>query len=191
MTSPRRARREEADDGGTTSGGLAGAANLRGALLIAVAVVIGVVLLGKGFDSGFLPSSSGDPSDDVAAGDGAEGEGEEGGDDESTTTAPPSTHVPAEVRVQVLNGGAPPGSAGSASSIVSAGGFVALSAADTEDVAASVVYAAPGYEADTQVIATSLGIAAPPQAMPTPPPTGAPADAHVVVVLGPDFAPPG
>ena len=104
----------EYDDGGGGGGsgsfsGLSGAATMRGAVLIGIAVLLGVVLLGKGFDSGFLPSASGDPSDQVATGDGDDGDGDDGsGDDGATTTeAPPTTRVPAEVRVQVLNSAAP------------------------------------------------------------------------------------
>ena len=92
---------------------LAGAANLRGGILIAVAVVIGVVLLGKGFDSGFIGSSSGDPSDEAAGSD-DEGTDEGDGADATTTTTTPA-HAPAEVRVQVLNSSGPTGSAGTAS----------------------------------------------------------------------------
>jgi len=172
---------------------LAGAANLRGGILIAVAVVVGVVLLGKGFDSGIIGSSGGDPSDEVSAG----SEGGDGGTDASdvgsttTTTAPART--PGEVRVQVLNGGATVGgSAGTASQTLSGAGYNVIAAenADT-DVAATTVYAAAGYEADAVAIATALGLTVEPQAMPPTPPAPAPADINVVVVLGPDFTPAG
>jgi hypothetical protein len=197
MTSPRRARRESPDDGGGVGPSpLAGAANLRGGVLIAVAVVIGVVLLGKGFDSGFLPSSSGDPSDEVATGD-----GDENGDSDTTddttdgtddTTVTASTHLPAEVRVQALNSTGPSGSASAATDALSALGYNVVAGDNAADRAApaTVIYVAAGYEADAAAIATALGITAAAQAMPAPPPAPAPADAVVVVVLGPDFVPP-
>jgi LytR cell envelope-related transcriptional attenuator len=186
------------DGGGGGSGafsGLSGAATMRGAVLIGIAVLIGVVLLGKGFDSGFLPSASGDPSDQVATGDGDEGNGDEGtGDDGATTTEPPpTTRVPAEVRVQVLNSAAPvSGSAGTTTEFLSALGYNVIAATNADDRAATatVVYAASGFEADAQAIATSLGLSVTPQPMPVPPPGPAPADANVVIVLGPDFTPP-
>jgi hypothetical protein len=189
MTSPRRARREGNDSGG--NGGydsLTGAASLKGGVLIAVAVVLGIVLLGKGFDSGFLPSSSSDPSDEVATG----GDGEDGEDGESTTTtgATATTHQPAEVRVQVLNSTGPAGSAGAGTDALSALGYNVIDGANAADrnATATAIYAAAGYEGDAAAIAAVLGITAAPQPMPNPPPAPAPADASVVVVLGPDFA---
>jgi hypothetical protein len=191
MTSPRRARREASDSGGTDNGALSGTANLRGGLLIAVAVVIGVVLLGKGFDSGFLPSAGGDPSDEVATG-GDDGDGEGGDDATTTTAAPAATHQPAEVRVQVLNSTGPPQSAGTATDALSALGYNVIDGANAGDrnAPATAVYAAAGFESDAAAIAAALGITAAPQAMPNPPPPPAPADAAVVVVLGPDFVVP-
>lgn len=167
---------------------LAGAANLRGGILIALAVVLGVVLLGKGFDSGIIGSSGGDPSDEVAVGDDDE-EADDAGDVGLTTSTTAAAHSPAEVRVQVLNSTGPSGSAGNATSRLSTAGFVALDATNADDrtATASAVFAQPGYEADAAAIATALGLTAAPQAMPTPPPPPAGADANVVVVLGPDY----
>jgi hypothetical protein len=181
------------DGGGGSFSGLSGAATLRGGVLIGVAVLLGVVLLGKGFDSGFLPSASGDPSDQVATGgddEGDEGTGSEGG---TTTTAQPATRQPAEVRVQVLNSAAPvSGSAGTTTTVLSNLGYNALSAANADErgAATTVVYAAAGFEADAQAIATQIGLDVAPQPMPVPPPGPAPADVNVVVVLGADFTPP-
>lgn len=170
---------------------LAGAANLRGALLIAVAVIVGVVLLGKGFDAGVVDSSGGDPSDEVATGDDSdddEGSSGDGGGDEPTTTTP-LTHTPAQVRVQVLNSTGPSGSAATATTTISAVGYVTLEPDNAADrnATATTVYAQPGYEADAAAIAGSLGITAAPLPMPAPPPAPAPIDANVVIVLGPDF----
>jgi hypothetical protein len=191
MTSPRRSR------GGDGAAALAGGASLRGGLLIAAAVILGVVLLGKGFDTGFIGSSGGDPSDESATGgndDDDDGEGE--GDDEASTTTTPVTHVPAEVRVQVLNGGGPAGSAGLASTALGTTGFVVVDATNAAvDVAATTVFVAAGYEADAAAVIAALGLTTTPQPMPTPPPAteGGPSDAtvNIFVVLGPDFTPPG
>lgn len=168
---------------------LAGAANLRGGLLIAVAVIVGVVLLGKGFDTGIVGSSGGDPSDEAATGNDSGDGGDEGTEPGSTTTTTAAAHNPAEVRVQVLNSTGPSGSAGNASTRLSTNGYVALDPTNATDraAAASAVFAQPGYEADAAQIAAILGLTAAPQAMPATPPAPAPADANVVVVLGPDF----
>lgn len=164
----------------------------RGAALVVVAVLAGVVLLATGLDSGFLPSSSETPSEraDRPADD---GDGDDGTttDPSTTSTVPPTTHVPAQVRVIVLNAGGPAGSAGTSSTALSAAGYVTLDAGNTDDAPASVVYAVPGFEADAAAVAAVLGIAAPPQPLPEPPPPGTPAgQVDVVVVLGPDFTPP-
>jgi LytR cell envelope-related transcriptional attenuator len=188
MTSPRRARREANDSGGNGYDSLTGGASLKGGVLIAVAVVLGIVLLGKGFDSGFIPSSSSDPSDEVATG-GGDDEGEDG-EETTTTAATATTHQPAEVRVQVLNSTGPSGSAGAGTDALSAVGYNVIDGANAADrnATATAIYAAPGFEGDAAAIASVLGISAAPQAMPNPPPPPAPADASVVVVLGPDFA---
>jgi hypothetical protein len=187
LTAPRRARR---DDGGGGAGPLAGAATLRGGLLIGAAVLLGVVLLGKGFDTGFLPSTSDDPSDQVATGNDDDGDG---GDDATTTTPTTSaiTHTPADVRVQVLNGGAVTGSAGAASDELTAALYNVVEAQDaSQPVTASTIFAAEGYESDAAAIAEALGITSEVQPMATPPPAPAPADLNVLIVIGPDFTAP-
>jgi hypothetical protein len=174
----------------------AGGATLRGALLIAAAVLVGVVLLGKGFDTGFLPSSSDTPSEQAGDGDGddggTDGEGTDG-EDATTTTVTPTTHAPAQVRVIVLNGGGPSGAAGTSSTALAGAGFTTLDAGNTDDVTASAVFYAETFQADAAAVAAALGITATPQALPATPPTGAPAagQVDVVVVLGPDFTPVG
>jgi hypothetical protein len=168
---------------------LAGAANLRGGLLIAVAVIVGVVLLGKGFDTGVVGSSGGDPSDEVATGDDGAGSTDEGGGADGTTTTTPVTHPVAEVRVQVLNSTGPSGSAGTATTTISAQGYVTLDPDNATDrnATATAIFAQPGYEADAAAIAAVVGITAAVQPMPAPPPAPAPIDANIVIVLGPDF----
>src|SRR3954464_14776160 len=110
MTAPRGRRGAGGGQPAATSG--VGAAmegsSLRGALLIAVAVVVGVVLLGKGLEGGIIPSTAQPPSEQ--AGDGSTGATTPATNPDGTpasTTAvavTPTTHVPAQVKVQVLNG---------------------------------------------------------------------------------------
>lgn len=163
-----------------------GSAAFRGALLIAVAVVIGAALLAKSFGSGG-PLSTGAGS----------GSGKGGGVTSSTppanSTAPttPTAHNPAEVKVLVLNGVDPAKTiAGPAAQALKAANYTTLNPADAKaTVQASVVYYQPGYVADAQAVAAKLGIAATAvQALPSPvPPAVAdPKDAQVIVVIGPD-----
>ncbi len=192
MTASRRARSD--DDGGAGFAGASGA-TLRGALLVAVAVLVGVVLLGKGFDTGFLPSTGGTSNE--AADDEDDDEGGSDGETDGTTTsttAPPTTHVPAQVRVVVLNGGGPAGAAGTSSTALAAANFTALEPGNTEPpVTTTTVYYVEGFQADAAVVAGTLGITAVPQVLPPTPPAGTPAagEVEVVVVLGPDFTPVG
>jgi hypothetical protein len=168
----------------------AGGATIRGAALVAVAVIVGVILLGKGFDTGFLPTSSETPSEQAANDDDDEEPTDDGEGTTTSTTAAAVAHDASQVRVIVLNGGGPSGSASTSSTALAAAGFPTLDAADTDDVAATVVFATPGFEADAAIVAQTLGIAAPAQAMPATPPTGTPVgQVDVVVVLGPDFTP--
>lgn len=193
MTSPRRGTRGRgrSDDAGDATG-LAGAsgATLRGALLIAVAVVVGVVLLGKGFDTGFLPTTSETPSERAADDDDEGDGGDDGAEESTTTTSPPTTHAANQVRVIVLNGGGPTGAAGDSTTALGTAGYTTLEAGNSDPpVPATVVYFTPEYQADAAAIATSLGITAEPQPMPATPPPGAPpaGEVDVVVILGPDF----
>lgn len=183
------ARRRSGEDG---PGAGAGGATLRGAVLIAVAVIIGVVLLGKGFDTGILGSDGETPSEEASNGD---GNGEEGNGDDGTTTTvpPPTTHAPAQVRVVILNGAGTAGIAAGATETVGTAGFQTLPAENTAPVPAGVVYYAPTFDADAAAIAALLGIAAPPQPLPATPVEGAPAagTVDVIAVLGPDFTPAG
>lgn len=190
MTSPRRGTRGRGRSDEAT--GVAGAdgATLRGALLIAVAVVVGVVLLGKGFDTGFLPTTSDTPSEQAADDDEVDG----GAEESTTTTSPPTTHAANQVRVIVLNGGGPTGAANASTTTLGTTGYTTLEAGNSDPpVPATVVYFTPEYQADAKAVATSLGITAEPQPMPATPPPGAPpaGEVDVVVILGPDFTPAG
>ncbi|CAN5217530.1 hypothetical protein BH18ACT4_BH18ACT4_08350 [soil metagenome] len=184
MTGPRTGRSKD-----TAAGG--GGAALRGALIIGLAVVLGIVLLGKGLDSGILPSSS-DQDDDTT--DVATGEG--GSIDETTTTSEAVARVPAEVKVYVLNGAGAPGLAGTGTDRVASAGYQTAPAEnvpDGQDVAASAVYYVDGFEADANAVATVLGlpiVEGTVQPLPTPVPPAVPdgdvRGSNVIAVLGPD-----
>ena len=160
----------------------------RGLILVAVAVVLGVILLIKGGGVGFDP-------------DNAELEiGTDGGETpaavESTTTtaAPPETSVPpAQLKIVALNAAGIDGYAGQAQQFLSVAGYTSVTpitaAAPAET---TTVYFAPGFEVDAMMVA-SLFQLQPNQVQPLPAdaslardPAEFPADTNLAVVLGPD-----
>jgi hypothetical protein len=150
-------------------------------LLIAAAVIVGLLLLGKGLDS--------DDGGDVAAGaSGTTTSTSSASQSTTLTTATPQPHQPAQVKVLVANGAAVTGAASSANNTLIAKGFNALSPTNAPTVTTTSVYFAAGYQADATAIAQQLGApAAGVHPMPTPPPLDV-KGANVLVVLGPDVA---
>jgi hypothetical protein len=161
----------------------AGAAAGRGALLLLVAVIIGVILL--------QTADEGDPTTDVRAGTDQPAR-------TTTTAALPEETVPAtvplkppaEVKVRIANGTQTKGLAKRYRDVLAPAGYNTLAAVDTsrKPVAASVVYFKPGFDREARVVAELLGFAATVvQPVPTPPPiTDDPGD--VLVVIGTDGA---
>ncbi len=165
----------------------------RGAIIIGAAVLLGVVLLGKGLDTGFVNTGS--------DGNGAAGE-ETGNGNGATTptgeTTPDGTAVtrpPPEVTVWVQNGGGPTGAATNGATVVANAGYATVPASNaTEDVPQSIIYFVEGYQADAAAVAGLLGFPVERVvALPSPPPVpnGDLLGATIVAVLGPDFQPTG
>ena len=153
-------------------------ANARGLALIAAAVILGILLLSRGFDDG-----SG--AIDIGGGDDSES---------SDTTAPTETlsgRSPGEVNVLVANASGVSGVAGNATTFLAGLGY--LTADPTDAPAASdvtTVYFQPDYEVEAMEVARNLQ-ANPDQvqqldaaALPVPD-VGT---AHVVAVIGADLA---
>jgi polyisoprenyl-teichoic acid--peptidoglycan teichoic acid transferase len=156
-----------------------------GAVLIVAAVLIGMVLLWKGFaeEGGIIETtSSGDEVTTTTAGDVPL-------PDSTTTTAAPtgSTSPPAEVSVLVANGSGATGVAGRNADRLEGSGYATVETTNAASTATSVVYFGSGAEGDAAAIADALGITAPVQAMPTPPPVEL-NGATVLVVIGTDKA---
>lgn len=165
----------------------------RGALLLLVAVVLGIVLLNKTDDT---------PSTTVAQTETSEPRGDENGDDGPVTTAPPTTnttlaaHQPSEVKVLAVNGTSTAGIGGKAKDVLLGAQYNALTPTDakTKPVQTTAIYFAPGYQADAASIA--LLLKAPPTTVaPMPadrnallkdPRNGA--AANVIVLVGNDIA---
>ncbi len=153
-------------------------------MLVAAAVIIGAVLLAKGFDNNVDADGGAGPGEatTTTAGDGTT----------TSATVPPQPHPVNEVKVFVLNGGGPPQIAGTDTTVLNSKGYVTVPADNSPvDVPASVVYFAVGYDADAPAVATALGLPATAvQALPDPPPFD-PQGANIVVILGPDALPVG
>lgn len=170
--------RHAAGDG--SFGRSAGAAAGRGALLLAVAVALGIVLLQAADDP--------PPGQDVTA-------GRNPGGTTATTTAPeaPTTTLPlrppAQVKVVVVNGSGVAKAAANTSTRLEPAGYNLLAPVDGTTAEASSVFFTPGFEREAAEIATQLELPADAaKAMPDPPPVADLREANVVVHVGPELA---
>lgn len=166
----------------TTFGRSSGMAAGRGAALLAVAVVIGIVLLN---------AADNEPSRQVSTG----GDTTTTAPAEATTTLAPTTstlplRAPKEVKVLSTNGTDVKGAARKATDVLRTAGFNVLAPIDFgKDVTVSAVYSTTGFEREAVAVATSLGLGvAVVKAMPTPPPLADIRGANVLVVVGPEVA---
>lgn len=167
-----------------------GTAAVRGFALIAVAVVVGFVLLSSGLDDDGTPVSANDTTTTTTTA--ADGEDATG----STTPTTSATPKPAnEVRVLVANGSGVQGAATTLNDQLKAKGYIGLDPKNAAgNVPATIVYFTEGFQREAAAVATAIGAdATTVQALPNPPPLEDPAgfqDAHVLIVLGPDLARP-
>lgn len=159
-------------------------ANLKAAVLIGVAVLIGFVFLLKGFSQEGGVVDTGASGSDRATSTTAT----TAASVESTTTTTAQAKPPAEVAVMVANGSGKAGVAGSTASKLKSAGYTKVDTVNANVVSKSSVYFAPGAEGDAAAVAKALGIdAAAVAALPSPPPAD-PKGATVLVVIGPDKA---
>jgi hypothetical protein len=182
-----RSGRHAANDG--SFGRSAGSAALRGGALLAIAVILGIVLLNAADDNdAFSPVTAGQ-----------NGNGDRNGASATVTTAAPkttastTTTVPlrpaAQVKVLAANGTTVKGLAGQVRDRLKAAGYNALAPTDAtkKPVAKSVVYFTAGYEGEARQIAQQLSVATV-AAMPQPLPVLNLQTANVLVVVGTDNA---
>jgi len=155
----------------------------RGAALVVVAVVLGLLLLRNGLDtSEVVTSSKGDST--------TKDKGSDGGGDPGTTTTTIPLKAPSAVSVIVLNGTSVGGAAGKYSTAIGTAGYTMLAPGDAATkIPATQIFFAPGFEREAKAVALAAGAPASltPAAMPTPPP-GEVGAANVVVVIGTDLA---
>lgn len=177
-------------------------ATLRGAVVLVVAIVIGLALLarsgGGGSDEaattttvGATVSSTAVDGSTTTTADSVPGP-INSSSTTSTTEGPADTRPPEEVTVIILNGTTAnvDGIAGDNDEKVKAGGFTTLTATGASiDVPTTTIYADPEFAADAEAVKAVLGL---PDAVIEPKPAespGAGADqADVVVVIGDDAA---
>jgi hypothetical protein len=159
----------------------AGFSAARGAALVAAAVIVGVVLLqaiddgnsGPIGDGGKQASTSSTTSTTTVAG---------GGSSTSSTTAAktPTTLPPAQVTVRVLNGSGQQGVATTTTNTLKSKGYKTLVASNAALRKGSVVYFAPGRNAECKTVTTYVtnSTLTP---VPNPVPGGQAADCIIVV----------
>lgn len=169
---------------GRSAGGAAG----RGIVLLAVALLIGILLLNATDSDPPGTRVTTEPSG-ATDGDGGDGDDGGGGDAAAATTAPPTTMAPRpaqEVKVIVVNASGVKGAAGKASDMLKPPGYNVLAPTNATN-SDSAVYFSPGYEADAAAVAAALGFAVSTvKPLPTPPPIPDSKGAHVVVIVGRD-----
>ena len=155
----------------------------RGALLIGIAVIIGIVLLQVIDDGTSGPIGNGS----VSAGGTTDTTASTGGDSSSSTTTPTTASTPvkppAEVAVLVLNGSGRPGAATAQSNALKAKGYQTLTPADTATRQGNIVYFKPGFDRECTTVATNVDGAPKVEPVPSPAPTGS-ETASCVVILG-------
>lgn len=165
----------------------------RGAILVVVAVLIGLFLLRNGLDTSEAITSN--PGGSGGSGQTTDGAPTDGGtEDTTTTTTTLAARPPAEVPTIVLNDSGVGGVAGTYSDVLATAGYQltnpdGANADAAGDAEATVIYFAPGFELEALAVRAAIGApeSVVPVGMPTTPP-GPIAGASVVVVIGTDLA---
>jgi hypothetical protein len=166
---------------GSGTGRTAAFSAARGALLVGLAVIIGIVLL-QVIDDG----TTGPIGDGGAAATGATTTTTAASgtsDATTTTTSGGAVKPPAEVPVLVQNGSGRPGAARAQTDALKAKGYQTLTPSDAPSRTGTVVYYKPGLERECTSVATAVGGNPKVEAIPSPAPTGS-ENASCVVILG-------
>ena len=156
----------------------------RGIALIVVAVVIGIILLNKTDHTPSFTKSTGSKASTAttAASHGAT---------TSSTVAAVKTkaHDPAQVAILVANGSGVKGAASRVADTLKGSNYVTKQSVNTKKPASSsVVYYAPGYDADARAVAALLTPAPSVQPMPSVLPVADLSGANLLVVVAADIA---
>lgn len=162
-------------------GRASGIARGRAALLLVVAIVVGLI-----FVHGVHPAQTTAATSTTAT--------TAGRRQAAASTSAPSTVTttvaPSSVVTLVANGTTVSGAAGKVSATLRSAGYDVRAAVDATQAAVSTaVYFAPGYGASAQAVAQLLGVGASAvQTMPAQPPVSSAAGVDVLVIVGPDLA---
>ena len=160
----------------------AGMAAGRAAMLLGVAVLLGLLLLNATDAEG--PRVTTDTTVDGPV---ETVPGEEGPLD----TAAPTAKPPGEVKVLSANATRTEGAGGRITERLRLAGYNVVPPTDAPREDATEIFFTTGYEVEAQVIAETLGVPATSvKPLPTPPPISDMRDAHVLVLVGPDLANP-
>lgn len=172
--------RHAADDGSFNRS--AGMAAGRGAALLAVAVLIGILLLSATDDGPRVSAGPGDTRAAVSSSTAAV-------EPSTTSTTVVAARPPAEVKVLTLNATDVRGAAGAANSVAKDAGFNVLAPSDAPRGTATAVYFTTTFEAEAGAVAAALGLSPTVvQPLPMPPPAPDLKSADVVVIVGADLA---
>lgn len=159
-----------------------------GAALIGLAVILGLVLLVKGFTDEGGPVAADDPTVTESTVPSVDRDAAPTVPEETTTTTL-AARDPASVSVLVANGSGVSGVAGQTADALEGAGYTIVDTANASPVSATQVLYVGEAEPDAAAIAAVLGLG--PEAvapMPDPPPVPDLAGADVVVIVGPDLA---
>ena len=160
----------------------------RGIALVAVAVIIGVLLVWKNPGTGQVTTSQDLHAATSTTADG----GKDPAKDTTTTTAAPSTSVPvADLKVTVANASGVSGAAGDVAAKLKAAGYTSVAALNGDKGQPTKVFFENGFEADAKAVAKAIGL---PESTVTarPPEVSIEAsgkNAQVIAVLGDGFDP--
>ncbi|MGZ6975958.1 MAG: LytR C-terminal domain-containing protein [Acidimicrobiia bacterium] len=155
----------------------------RGAMLVGLAVIIGIVLL-QVIDDG-TSGPIGDGGSNASAGGTTNTTSSSAGSSStsSTTAAASPVKPPAQVSVLVLNGSGRPGAATAQTNTLKAKGYQTGTPADAPKRTENIVYFKAGFDRECTTVAASVDGAPKVEAMPSPAPTGS-ENSSCVVILG-------
>jgi hypothetical protein len=156
----------------------AGFSAARGAALVAVAVIVGIVLLQAIDDGNDGPVGDGGPASTTTTTPGSTAAPTDGA---TTSTTQVAELPPAQVTVRVLNGSGVAGAAGTLTNTLKSKGYKTLVASDAAPRTGTVVNAKSGRTAECTTLSESVPNSKV-QPMPTPVPGGQ--DADCIVVIG-------
>jgi hypothetical protein len=152
-----------------------------GVILVAFALLIGVVLLAKGFgDDGGLTNTATKSDQSSDSGNG------QGFDVPTTATTLPAVD-PATVKAMVANASGTKTGARKVADFLGTKGYAGVQVGNAPNQTQSVIYVTAGNAAEGQAVAAALGLdPALVSAMPTSPPVNDLKGANVLVVIGTD-----